>query len=99
MGYKCQGDMSEWTKCSVVSAAPARRWIVIGGDNSLLLNNYISREFKVPHDYKQEHAFLSMYRPKVATRVIPNLPGVPKSQPAAANGATNGHGWVFSCLV
>ena len=50
------------------------------------------REFKVPHDYKQEHAFLSMYRPKVATRVIPNLPGVPKSQPAAANGATNGHG-------
>ena len=72
MGYKCQGDMSEWTKCSVVSAAPARRWIVIGGDCSLI-QNYISREFKVPHDYKQEHAFLSMYRPKVATRVIPKL--------------------------
>ena len=63
-----------------------------------MILNYIFREFKVPHDYKQEHAFLSMYRPKVATRVIPNLPGVPKSQPAAANGATNGHGWVLSSL-
>ena len=63
--------MSEWTKCSVVSASPARR------------------EFKVPRDYQQEHAFLSMYKGKTGTRAIPNLPGVPRSQPTT-NGHSNG---------
>ena len=74
VGYKCQGDMSEWTKCSVVSLDPPRR------------------EFKVPNDYKQEHAFLSMYKGKIGTRVIPNLPGVPKTPSAAnGNGTKEGH--------
>ena len=67
----CSGDMSEWTKCSVVSASPARR------------------EFKVPRDYQQEHAFLSMYKGKIGSRAIPNLPGVPRTQ-TTANGHSNG---------
>ena len=74
------GDMSEWTKCSVVSASPARR------------------EFKVPRDYQQEHAFLSMYKGKIGTRAIPNLPGVPRTQPAA-NGHSNGTGTSNSALL
>ena len=72
--------MSEWTKCSVVSASPARR------------------EFKVPRDYQQEHAFLSMYKGKTGTRAIPNLPGGPRTQ-QAANGHSNGTGTSNSALL
>jgi len=80
VGYRCQGDMSEWTKCSVVSQDPARR------------------DFKVPKDYKQEHDFLSMYQPKTGTRVIPNLPGVPKSS-NSSNSHKEGQGTSTSALL
>ena len=71
--------MSEWTKCSVMSAGPARR------------------EFIVPRDYQQEHAFLSMYKGKTGTRAIPKLPGVPRTQPSA-NGHSNANGSSISAL-
>ena len=56
------------------------------------------REFKVHRDYQQEHAFLSMYKGKTGTRVIPNLPGVPRTQ-QAANGHSNGTGTSNSALL
>ena len=56
------------------------------------------REFKVPRDYQQEHAFLSMYKGKTGTRAIPNLPGVPRTQ-QAANGHSNGTGTSNSALL
>jgi len=70
VGYRCQGDLSEWTKCQVKSVNPGRR------------------EFKVPSDFKQEFDFLAMYKSKVGTRIIPNLPGIPQAQ--ASNGNSNG---------
>jgi len=72
VGYRCQGDLSEWTKCQVVSINPPRK------------------EVKVPTEFKQKFDFLAMYKPKVDTRVIPNLPGVPKAPVPAANGASAG---------
>jgi poly [ADP-ribose] polymerase len=69
-GYRCQGDLSEWTKCQVKALKPARR------------------EFKVPHEFKQNFDFLAMYKSKLGQRIIPSLPGVPSAP--AANGATNG---------
>ena len=32
MGYRCQGDLSEWTKCQVVTQSPARREFKIPAD-------------------------------------------------------------------
>ena len=32
LGYRCQGDLSEWTKCQVVSQQPARREFKIPAD-------------------------------------------------------------------
>ena len=72
VGYKCQGDMSEWTKCSVVSQNPARR------------------EFKVPKEYIQEYTFLSMYKPKTGTRIIPQLQGAAKSLASCNDPACGG---------
>lgn len=80
VGYKCQGDMSEWTKCAVVSSAPPRR------------------EFKVPHDYKQEHAFLSMYKAKVSTRIIPHLQGSIVKAPVS-NGTNGSQGTSNAALL
>ena len=56
------------------------------------------REFKVPREYQQEHAFLSMYKGKTGTRAIPNLPGVPRTQ-QSANGHSNGTGTSNSALL
>jgi len=80
VGYRCQGDLSEWTKCQVKSVNPKRR------------------EFKVPNDFKQQYDFLAMYKSKVGSRIIPNLPGVPKS-PAASSGTPNGAGLSTSALL
>jgi len=72
VGYRCQGDLSEWTKCQVVSHAPPRK------------------EFKIPKEFKQEYDFLNMYKGKVDIRIIPNLPGVPKTPVTTNNGASAG---------
>merc|ERR1719431_1418267 len=80
VGYRCQGDLSEWTKCQVKSINPKRR------------------EFKVPNDFKQQYDFLAMYKSKVGTRILPNLPGVPKT-PTASNGTPNGVGLSTSALL
>jgi len=80
VGYRCQGDLSEWTKCQVKSLNPKRR------------------EFKVPNDFKQQYDFLAMYKSKVGTRILPNLPGVPKT-PTASNGTPNGVGLSTSALL
>ena len=68
VGYRCQGDLSEWTKCQVKSVNPRRR------------------QFKVPNDFKQQYDFLGMYKSKVGSRIIPNLPGGSKVQ-----SSSNGH--------
>ena len=39
VGYRCQGDMSEWTKCSVVSQDPARR------------DFKVPKDYKQEHDF------------------------------------------------
>jgi len=80
VGYRCQGDLSEWTKCQVVSLEPKRR------------------DFKVPGDFKQEYDFLAMYKSKLGTRIIPNLPGAsPKVKPT--NGANVGTGTSNAALL
>jgi len=79
VGYKCQGDLSEWTKCQVKSVNPKRR------------------EFKVPSDYKQEYNFLAMYKSKIGSRIIPNLPGVPKS--TISNGSVSSTGTSTAALL
>jgi len=68
VGYRCTGDLTEWTKCQVKTLTPDRK------------------PFKVPEDFRGKFDFLSMYKYKERTRVIPNIAAVIKSNNAASNG-------------
>ena len=50
------------------------------------------RVFKVPDEFKQEHSFLSMYKSKTGTRIIPNLPGTAKTLASNGNRGVEGQG-------
>lgn len=77
VGYRCMGDLSEWTKCQVKTLTPARK------------------PFKIPEDFRCKWDFLSMYKYKERTRIIPNVAAVIKSNKASAFG----HGSSTSSLL
>ena len=98
VGYRCQGDLSEVIRragvpfqCSAILSFQWTKCQVVSLEPK-------RRDFKVPGDFKQEYDFLAMYKSKLGTRIIPNLPGAsPKVKPT--NGANVGTGYVLMfCL-
>ena len=106
VGYRCQGDLSEWTKCQVNLFSELRPklpnifrsspWTPRGGSSRYRMSS--SRNLTSWPCTRLEHQFLKMFsvfnwQSKIGTRIIPNLPGIPQAQ--STNGSSNGthSGW------